>query len=167
MATRKVGEAPNHRADQHGRLPVTATSRMTRASPISDNDEHPRQAESTSVGLLGRVGGTNSAQRRSAPVAAVDYGPRPALGHCQTHRGGGGLAPVLPIGAIPGLLPALRAVRMSPTEALWSISIRCPDPAATRMWCPSPIDRRRQTQLIAQADTVPRIERRPNYTAPA
>ena len=33
----------------------------------------------------------------------------------------GGLAATLLIGAVAGLLPALRAARMSPTEALWSI----------------------------------------------
>jgi putative ABC transport system permease protein len=34
---------------------------------------------------------------------------------------GGGLAAALIIGALAGLLPALKAARMSPTEALWSI----------------------------------------------
>jgi putative ABC transport system permease protein len=34
---------------------------------------------------------------------------------------GGGLGAALLIGALAGLLPALRAARMSPTEALWSI----------------------------------------------
>jgi len=33
----------------------------------------------------------------------------------------GGLGAALIIGAIAGLLPALRAARMSPTEALWSV----------------------------------------------
>lgn len=33
----------------------------------------------------------------------------------------GGLASALAIGAVAGLLPALRAARMSPTEALWSM----------------------------------------------
>jgi putative ABC transport system permease protein len=33
----------------------------------------------------------------------------------------GGLASALPIGAIAGLLPAIRAARMSPTQALWSM----------------------------------------------
>jgi putative ABC transport system permease protein len=33
----------------------------------------------------------------------------------------GGLAAALVIGALAGLLPALRAARMSPTQALWSI----------------------------------------------
>ena len=33
----------------------------------------------------------------------------------------GGLGSALLIGAIAGLLPALRAARMSPTEALWTI----------------------------------------------
>jgi putative ABC transport system permease protein len=33
----------------------------------------------------------------------------------------GGLAAAIAIGAIAGLLPALRAARMSPTQALWSI----------------------------------------------
>jgi putative ABC transport system permease protein len=34
---------------------------------------------------------------------------------------GGGLGAALLIGAVAGLLPALRAARMSPTEALWSV----------------------------------------------
>ncbi|MFT4164056.1 MAG: ABC transporter permease [Microlunatus sp.] len=33
---------------------------------------------------------------------------------------GGGLAAALVIGVLAGLLPALRAARMSPTEALWT-----------------------------------------------
>jgi putative ABC transport system permease protein len=32
----------------------------------------------------------------------------------------GGLGAALLIGALAGLLPALRAARMSPTQALWS-----------------------------------------------
>jgi putative ABC transport system permease protein len=34
---------------------------------------------------------------------------------------GGGFAAALLIGAVAGLLPALRAARMSPTEALWTV----------------------------------------------
>ncbi|HTC68685.1 MAG TPA: hypothetical protein VK662_03895, partial [Acidothermaceae bacterium] len=33
----------------------------------------------------------------------------------------GGLGAALLIGAVAGLLPALRAARMSPTRALWSV----------------------------------------------
>jgi putative ABC transport system permease protein len=33
----------------------------------------------------------------------------------------GGLGSALLIGAVAGLLPALRAARMSPTEALWTV----------------------------------------------
>jgi putative ABC transport system permease protein len=33
----------------------------------------------------------------------------------------GGLAAALLIGALAGLLPAIRAARLSPTQALWSI----------------------------------------------
>ena len=33
----------------------------------------------------------------------------------------GGLAAALVIGALAGLLPAIRAARLSPTEALWTI----------------------------------------------
>jgi putative ABC transport system permease protein len=33
----------------------------------------------------------------------------------------GGLGAALLIGAVAGLLPALRAARMSPTEALWTV----------------------------------------------
>jgi putative ABC transport system permease protein len=34
---------------------------------------------------------------------------------------GGGIGAALLIGALAGLFPALRAARMSPTEALWSV----------------------------------------------
>ena len=34
---------------------------------------------------------------------------------------GGGLAAAVVIGAIAGLVPALRAARMSPTQALWTL----------------------------------------------
>jgi putative ABC transport system permease protein len=33
----------------------------------------------------------------------------------------GGIGAALVIGAVAGLLPALRAARMSPTEALWAV----------------------------------------------
>jgi putative ABC transport system permease protein len=33
----------------------------------------------------------------------------------------GGLASAIAIGVVAGLLPAIRAARMSPTQALWSI----------------------------------------------
>jgi putative ABC transport system permease protein len=33
----------------------------------------------------------------------------------------GGLAAALLIGAVAGLLPAIRAARLSPTEALWTV----------------------------------------------
>lgn len=33
----------------------------------------------------------------------------------------GGLTAALVIGAVAGLLPAVRAARMSPTEALWAV----------------------------------------------
>ena len=33
----------------------------------------------------------------------------------------GGLAAALLIGAVAGLLPALKAARLSPTEALWTL----------------------------------------------
>jgi putative ABC transport system permease protein len=34
---------------------------------------------------------------------------------------GGGLAAAVVIGALAGLLPAIRAARLSPTRALWNI----------------------------------------------
>jgi putative ABC transport system permease protein len=33
----------------------------------------------------------------------------------------GGLAAAVVIGALAGLLPAIRAVRLSPTQALWTV----------------------------------------------
>jgi putative ABC transport system permease protein len=39
----------------------------------------------------------------------------------QAWAGGGGVAAAIVIGAAAGLLPAIRAARLSPTQALWSI----------------------------------------------
>ena len=38
-----------------------------------------------------------------------------------TEAWAGGIGAAIAIGAIAGLMPALRAARMSPTEALWSL----------------------------------------------
>jgi hypothetical protein len=46
----------------------------------------------------------------------------------------GGLGAALLIGALAGLLPAVRAARLSPTEALWTLrpALRCPCPVHPR-----------------------------------
>jgi putative ABC transport system permease protein len=56
---------------------------------------------------------------RAAPERA-----RAGAGSAELHPGarlGGGLGAALAIGAIAGLLPALRAARMSPTKALRTV----------------------------------------------
>ena len=48
--------------------------------------------------------------------------PAQGLGHRHSARGvAGGIAAAVLIGALAGLLPAIRAARLSPTQALWSI----------------------------------------------
>ena len=48
--------------------------------------------------------------------------PHQRLGHRHpTEAWLGGIAASLIIGAVAGLIPALRAARLSPTQALWSI----------------------------------------------
>jgi len=63
-------------------------------------------------------------------AAGVGLGVAATAVYAHTHRWAtvipplawaGGLASALFIGAIAGLLPAIRAARMSPTQALWSI----------------------------------------------
>ena len=70
-------------------------------------------------------------------AAALEHGDDHDVGHAdgadqqgdraqpqeqRVERGlGGGLGAALLIGAAAGLLPALRAARLSPTEALWSV----------------------------------------------
>jgi putative ABC transport system permease protein len=70
--------------------------------------------------LLSVVGGTAGVGIGAAVVAAY------ARGHGQSavippQAWAGGLAAALLIGAVAGLLPAIRAARLSPTQALWSI----------------------------------------------
>jgi putative ABC transport system permease protein len=63
-------------------------------------------------------------------AVGVGLGAAATAGYAHTHHWAtvipalawaGGLASALVIGAIAGLLPAIRAARMSPTEALWSM----------------------------------------------
>jgi len=74
-------------------------------------------AEAMLLALLGGATGLSAGAAATAIYAAAKHWAIviPALAWT------GGLAAALLIGAIAGLLPALRAASMSPTEALWSI----------------------------------------------
>lgn len=74
-------------------------------------------AESMPLALLGGAVGVMLGAAATATVARTQHWPIvvPPLAWA------GGLLSALIIGAIAGLLPALRAARMSPTQALWTM----------------------------------------------
>jgi putative ABC transport system permease protein len=74
-------------------------------------------SEAILLGLLGEPPGSPSAPR-----------PPPSYAHPKhwatvipTEAWLGGIAASLVIGAVAGLIPALRAARLAPTQALWSV----------------------------------------------
>ena len=74
-------------------------------------------SEAVLLGLLGGVVGV-----ALGVASTVCVRPHQRLGHrCATEAWLGGIAASLIIGAVAGLIPALRAARMSPTQALWSM----------------------------------------------
>jgi putative ABC transport system permease protein len=74
-------------------------------------------AEAILLSTLGGVVGVASGAAVTAIYAHTKHGQTvvPAL------VWSGGLAAAMLIGGIAGLLPALRAARMSPTQAVWSV----------------------------------------------
>jgi putative ABC transport system permease protein len=70
--------------------------------------------------LLSLAGGVTGVAAGAAATAAYAHGKGwPVVIPAQAWAGG--LAAALLIGALAGLLPAIRAARLSPTQALWSI----------------------------------------------
>jgi putative ABC transport system permease protein len=74
-------------------------------------------AEAIALSLLGGVAGVIAG---IAAVAIYAHG-RGWATVIPTEAWAGGLVAALVIGAVAGLLPAIRAARLSPTEALWSL----------------------------------------------
>jgi putative ABC transport system permease protein len=74
-------------------------------------------AEAIALSLLGGVAGIMAG---AAAVAIYAHG-RGWATVIPTEAWAGGLVAALVIGAVAGLLPAIRAARLSPTEALWSL----------------------------------------------
>jgi putative ABC transport system permease protein len=70
--------------------------------------------------LLALVGGATGVAAGAAAVAAYTSLTGEAT-VIPAEAWAGGLAAAIVIGAVAGLLPALRAARMSPTQALWSL----------------------------------------------
>jgi putative ABC transport system permease protein len=70
--------------------------------------------------LLSLIGGAIGVAIGAASVAIYTYLKREAT-VIPAEAWAGGIGAAIAIGAIAGLLPALRAARMSPTQALWSI----------------------------------------------
>jgi putative ABC transport system permease protein len=70
--------------------------------------------------LLALIGGAIGVAAGAAATAIYAYGKGEAT-VIPTEAWAGGIGAAIAIGAIAGLLPALRAARMSPTQALWSI----------------------------------------------
>jgi putative ABC transport system permease protein len=81
---------------------------------------HIRTQFLTEAVLLGLLGGTVGVALGSAATAVYAH-----VKHwttiVPTEAWAGGIAASLIIGAFAGLIPALRAARLSPTEALWSV----------------------------------------------
>jgi putative ABC transport system permease protein len=74
-------------------------------------------AEAVLLSLLGGVAGVAAGIAATAIYAHTQHWATVI----PTEAWAGGLAAAILIGAIAGLLPALRAARMSPTQALWSM----------------------------------------------
>jgi putative ABC transport system permease protein len=74
-------------------------------------------AEAVLLSLLGGVVGIGA----GAAATAVYATSRHWAVVIPTLAWSGGLVATLAIGAVAGLLPALRAARMSPTQALWAV----------------------------------------------
>jgi putative ABC transport system permease protein len=70
--------------------------------------------------LLALIGGAIGVAVGAAAVAIYTY-LRGEATVIPTEAWAGGIGAAIAIGAIAGLMPALRAARMSPTQALWSI----------------------------------------------
>ena len=70
--------------------------------------------------LLSLAGGAAGVIIGAAATAAYARGHGEAV-VIPPEAWGGGLAAAVIIGALAGLLPAIRAARLSPTQALWSI----------------------------------------------
>ncbi len=73
--------------------------------------------EATTLSLLGGLAGTITGAAATA-IYAHSKGWATVI---PTNAWAGGLAAAILTGALAGLLPAIRAARLSPTEALWSI----------------------------------------------
>ncbi|HWF51166.1 MAG TPA: ABC transporter permease [Solirubrobacteraceae bacterium] len=74
-------------------------------------------SEAVLLGLLGGAGGVALGTAATAVYAHVKHWATIV----PTEAWAGGIAASLIIGAVAGLIPALRAARLSPTEALWSL----------------------------------------------
>jgi putative ABC transport system permease protein len=74
-------------------------------------------SEAILLSLTGGAGGV-AAGAVAAAVYARGHGEAVAI---PTQAWGGGLAAAVVIGALAGLLPAIRAARLSPIEALWTV----------------------------------------------
>jgi len=74
-------------------------------------------SEAVLLALIGGAAGVGAGALSTAVYASTKHElvVIPALAW------GGGFGAALLIGAVAGLLPALRAARMSPTEALWAV----------------------------------------------
>ena len=70
--------------------------------------------------LLGLLGGTGGVALGAAATAVYAH-TRHWATIIPTEAWAGGIAASLIIGALAGLIPALRAARLSPTQALWSV----------------------------------------------
>ena len=87
---------------------------------LGANRSHIRTQFLSEAILLGVLGGTVGVALGAASTAVYSQTKHWAI-VIPTEAWVGGIAASLIIGAVAGLLPALRAARLSPTQALWSV----------------------------------------------
>ena len=98
---------------------AASTAKTARPSAWARPSGSPAQflTEAIALSLLGGAAGVTAG---AAATAIYARGKNlPAV--IPAEAWAGGLAAALLIGALAGLLPAIRAARLSPTQALWSL----------------------------------------------
>ena len=117
---RRVAGRSRRRGQHHGHL-GSRTASGDRAAAGAGRDQGPDPHPVPGRGHPARPGRWRRRGQRRGRCHRHLW-PRPRLADRHSARGvAGGLAAALLIGALAGLLPAIRAARLSPTQALWTL----------------------------------------------